>query len=93
MGLIYIREKDLSKERDRMKCKDYQCRKGEIDIKSGFPIRTGCSGSSMAYPCSVCGRLHWHDGSPVRNRGGNRAFLKDGHLVNINRKGKEQIIW
>jgi hypothetical protein len=78
-------------EMKESKCRDYQCRKGFIDTNNPIQIKTGCFNYSIAYPCSICGRLHMN-GHPVQNRAGNRAFFKDGHLFNIDRKTGEKVI-
>jgi len=71
-----------------MKCRDYQCRKGAIDKKMPVWIKTSCVSSTVVYPCNICGRLHWENGSPVRNRSGHRGFLKNGKVFNLPKNGK-----
>jgi len=74
-----------------MKCVDRKCR-GEVGSEPSINLMTGCSSASSAYACKKCGRLHWPNGRGVRNRGGQRAFVKDGHLVHVNRRGKETVM-
>ena len=70
-----------------MKCRDRRCRVGKINKRRPVVFRMGRF-SSVAHPCSICGRLHWEDGSPVRNHFGHRSFLlKDGKLFYIDRNG------
>ncbi|HNP79695.1 MAG TPA: hypothetical protein PKI00_02505 [Candidatus Pacearchaeota archaeon] len=35
----------------------------------------------QAYPCIVCGELHYKNGRPVLIKNGNKAFLIDNQIV------------
>jgi len=60
-------------------------------VSNAIFVKTGCGPpSSPAYVCEKCGRLHWEDGSPVFNRAGNPAFIKDGGLVIKDAKTSEE---
>lgn len=68
-----------------MKCKERGC-DGEIDLSQPISLQTGCGGCrgaqlQLAYPCKVCGRLHWGDGSKVFNRRKQRAFFENSSVV------------
>jgi hypothetical protein len=68
----------------KMKCKQDGC-KGEIG-KANISLRVGCGGcgyknSDYAHFCNVCGRLYWIDGSPIFNKRGLGAFLKNGVII------------
>jgi len=68
------------------KCSIKDCN-GKLDENETILLMTSCmacgGGShSFACPCNVCRRLHWKDdGSPVCNRAGQKAFLKNGQVV------------
>ncbi|MFA7201801.1 MAG: hypothetical protein WC099_02310 [Candidatus Paceibacterota bacterium] len=79
-------------KKDVLKCRDYKCKKGTVDLSKEIPIRTGCSSIDVVFPCSVCGRLHWKQGDPVRNRRGQRAFWENGRMYNLTRKGEKQLL-
>jgi len=66
-----------------MKCQEKGC-SGEVDMSHPVSLKTGCQSFGTAYSCNQkgCGRLHWKDGSAVEERTGNRAFLKNGDVVN-----------
>jgi hypothetical protein len=50
-----------------------------IDQNHSVPLPKGCASLALAFPCSLCGRLHWEDGDPVIHRADNRyAYLIDG---------------
>lgn len=72
-----------------MKCRDRMCRVGEIDMSKVITVRMriGCIESSIAHPCSLCGRLHFANGRPISNRRRHRAFLKNGKFIHIDKKG------
>ena len=78
-----------------MNCSQKGC-EGKIDMTTRAFLRTGCSGcgspSSPAYPCGECGRLHWADGEPASNRGGNPTFIEDEHIVIRDAKTKAVIM-
>lgn len=70
------------------KCRDKNCGKGEININCPVMLRIGCNSRDMAYPCSVCGRLHWvpanrikNFAEPVCNRAGQKSYFVDGVLA------------
>jgi hypothetical protein len=67
-----------------------QC-EGQIDMTKGVTVRIGCGSVDMVYPCNKCGRLHWNSGTGVNNRCGDKAFFKDGRLINRDTEGKEII--
>lgn len=68
-----------------MRCKETGC-DGEVDLTTPVTLQVGCRSVDHAYPCSRCGRLHWNDGSAVQNRAGQKAFLRDGKVVNMTAK-------
>ena len=70
-----------------MKCKDSNCRKGHVDEKACYLIRTPCRDFFLAYPCNICGRLHHKDGDPLKEGRGDKFYIKDGKMVN--KEGKE----
>lgn len=72
-----------------MKCRDYKCRKGAIDTTKVIYVKTGCASSDVAFPCSLCGRLHFRDGSQIQNRRKHRVFLKADVLVCVKPDGTE----
>jgi len=80
-----------------MRCKEKSCI-GEVDLNNTIFLQTGCGGCggsrAPAYACNQCGRLHWADGSPVYNRGGQKAFWKNGSLClkNKSKKNRQQKI-
>lgn len=76
-----------------MQCRDYRCRKGEVNTGEKVMLQTGCNSAAPAHPCTVCGRLHWPNGDPVHNRSGHRAFFQEGRVININRRGRIVIIY
>ncbi len=67
-----------------MECKEEGCG-GEINMETIVTLQTGCGrcrGShASAYPCKICGRLHWDSGNAVFNRGGAKAYLENGEIV------------
>lgn len=63
-----------------MNCKEKDC-SGNIDLKKIIHLRTGCHSSTAAYPCNICGRIHWSDGTLVFNRSGESAYLKNGQII------------
>ncbi len=61
-----------------MICVEKNC-DGKIDKKNTRLVMTGCSSRSIACTCEKCGRLHWPNGKPVFNRGGEKVFFgKEG---------------
>lgn len=80
-------------KKDILKCRDYKCKKGTVEFEKRITIRTGCSSFDTAFPCSLCGRLHWKNGAPVRNRRGHRAFWKNKRMYNLTRKGEKQYLY
>jgi hypothetical protein len=75
-----------------MRCRDYACKKGVLDLQNPAVVSTHC-GTVALFPCTVCKRLHWADGSPAKNRNnGNRAFFKNGKAIEIDRNGKEHAL-
>lgn len=71
-----------------MDCIEKNCL-GKINLNCPVTLRTGCAQWSTTHPCQFCGALYWIYGKedrefPVRvkNRGGKRAFLIEGKLVN-----------
>jgi hypothetical protein len=71
-----------------MKCTEDGC-VGEIDLTgTDVSLRTGCMGFEVAFPCKICGRLHFLRGNEVHKcpvgvetRGGQRAFFMNGEVV------------
>lgn len=75
-----------------LRCRDYKCRKGKINDNLAKRVVRRIAGfiTPSAYPCNVCGRLHWWDGGrPVTNRRGHRAFLKNGKIFYVKRSGEK----
>jgi len=70
-----------------MTCKEPDCG-GQVDESNPVGLRVGCVVSKPAYPCEICGRLHWVDGSPVFNRPGDRAFLHGNTVVHKDKKDR-----
>jgi hypothetical protein len=62
-----------------MRCKEENC-SGEINLEMGIAVIVGCAQYASAYPCGICGRLHWPNGNPVFNRSGQQVFLNGGQL-------------
>jgi hypothetical protein len=70
-----------------MKCVEEDCH-GGIDLTEGILIQTGCRCSDVAYPCNVCGRLHFLTGDEVKkfpvgveSRDGSKAYLIDCAVI------------
>lgn len=69
-----------------MKCKEKLCG-GEVEINPDkvVSLQTGCGGCSAshadAYPCNICGSLHYDDGTSVKTRAGANVFLIDREVV------------
>ncbi len=57
-------------------CVEKDCN-GTVNTKTIVTVKTGCLSYSTCHPCSICGRLHWKDGTGVFNRPGDRAFLDE----------------
>lgn len=62
---------------------------GEINFQRPVTIRTSCRSFGTVYPCVKCGLLHWLQGDEVHktvlaaeNRGGQKAYLVEGEIVN-----------
>jgi len=70
-----------------MKCSGQNCG-GDVNIEAAIELITGCASKAVAYPCVVCGRLHWHHGKPAKNRRGHTAFAEDGKVVIKNDAGR-----
>ena len=64
-----------------MKCKEEGCI-GEVDMEKPVTLQIGCHSHDSAYPCQVCGRLHWGSGNAVFSRGGQKVYLENGNIVN-----------
>lgn len=64
-----------------MTCTEEGCG-GKIDTENQFLVPCGCTRRMSTIPCTKCGRLHHHDGTGVFNRGGQKAFVIQGELVN-----------
>lgn len=73
-----------------MKCKDCN---GEMDIKNPFFLNVSCRARKTAYACKICSRLFWEDGNPVFSRGGEKVFLKNGHIVSRDDKGRDTVVF
>ena len=81
----------FEEEKKKRQCKD--CKEGEVDRDKPIWLHTGYREDKLAYPCNVCGRLHWHnDGLPVSGRSDHKAFLKNGQVINVDQKGNEYVI-
>lgn len=65
-------------------CKDCG---GELS-ENCITLQTGCENYNMAFPCSLCGRLHWGSGEAVKNWRYEKVFFLNGKVVDkkINRK-------
>jgi hypothetical protein len=59
-----------------------------IATDSTTRLMTSCGGSSIAFPCEKCGKLHGITGKPVINRQGAFAFLIDRRIIYKNKKGE-----
>ncbi len=57
-----------------MKCSEKDC-PGQVSLKSPVLVRVGCRSFGDAFPCDICGRLHWKYGEGMYNRSGQRAFV------------------
>jgi hypothetical protein len=72
-----------------MNCVEPKC-DGEIDLENGTGLQTGCHSSTTAFPCKVCGRLHFLQGDEVHKipfgvlngPHDERVFLIDNQIVN-----------
>jgi len=60
-----------------MKCEDCN---GEVNEEIPITLKTGCSGATLAYPCSDCERLHYSYGSSVLSQGGKKVYYKNGEI-------------
>jgi len=70
-----------------MKCVEEDCH-GGIDLTEEIMIQTGCRCSDVAFPCNLCGRLHFLTGNEVKkfpvgvdSRGNEKAYLVEGAVV------------
>ncbi|MDD4931269.1 MAG: hypothetical protein PHG66_03975 [Candidatus Colwellbacteria bacterium] len=65
-------------------CSELDC-KGIVVMKpeNQVIIQTGCRCGDAAFPCNICGRLHWEEDKPVFGRGHNpdKAFFIEGRLM------------
>ncbi|HDH31607.1 MAG TPA: hypothetical protein ENH26_02425 [Candidatus Wolfebacteria bacterium] len=70
-----------------MNCTEIEC-KGRInpDINASLPCscEPDCTQKEIAYPCNVCGKLHWGSGKPAygKNKPHQKVYLqKDGKTI------------
>ena len=93
MSVLYTTNTESREESEMItavavnECKEEGC-KGEIDFSKPIQVRVGCHTFAAAYPCKVCGRLHWSNGSPIFDRSGIKAFLLDQRIISENREGE-----
>ncbi|MDD5099117.1 MAG: hypothetical protein PHP35_02135 [Candidatus Colwellbacteria bacterium] len=71
-----------------MKCKDTKCT-GIINTGKALDFPLGCHARTSAFPCLVCGKLHFANGEPATNHSGQETFLVDGKAVNLNPESKD----
>lgn len=62
-----------------MNCVEKGC-SGFVDSNRPFTVLTTRTRSEDFFPCNICGRLHWKNGSGAMNGFGNSTFLIDGKV-------------
>lgn len=71
-----------------IKCKNERCG-GIVDTNTVARLPIGCHAYSSAFPCMICGRLHYANGRAAKNHAGKETFLTDGRIINGNPESQD----